>query len=185
VSIANPTEGSLADQRTATVTIVDDDPPPQLSFSQSAVSVGESQTSVALTVAINGASASPVSVGYATNAGSATAAADFTASSGTLTSTPGDSAAKTITIALAGDTTDEPDETFTIALANAVAGTIGSASSATVAIIDDEPPRRGGGGRLEWLLLAALLGALVPRVAGRARLRLAATRAGAARRRRA
>ena len=59
----------------------------------------------------------PVTVGYTTANGTATAGTDYTASSGTLTFAPGVTT-QTIAVKVTGDTAVEPDETFTVTLAS-------------------------------------------------------------------
>jgi len=71
----------------------------------------------AFTVSLSSASASAVTVGYATSNGTATAGSDYIASTGTLTFAPGETS-KTIAIIVNGDTTAEAKETFTVSLSN-------------------------------------------------------------------
>ena len=59
----------------------------------------------------------PVTVDWATSDGTATAGADYTAASGSLTFNTGDES-KTITVTVTGDDVDEPDETLTVTLTN-------------------------------------------------------------------
>ena len=66
------------------------------------------------------AASANVTVDYATANGTASAGSDYTATSGTLTFTPGQTS-KTITVMVNGDTTVEPDETFIVNLTNASA----------------------------------------------------------------
>jgi hypothetical protein len=82
-----------------------------------------------------------VTVGYATTDGTATAPADYTATSGTLTFAPGETA-KTVTVAVVGDTVFEGDETFTLVLSSPVNGTLGAGQEQATATIsnDDIPP---------------------------------------------
>src|SRR5262245_6059889 len=77
-------------------------------------------TSAVFTVRIPFASALPVTVHFATADGTATAASnDYQATSGDLTFNPGDTS-QTITVAVNGDATPEPDETFLVNLSNPV-----------------------------------------------------------------
>ena len=73
--------------------------------------------SVGFAVTLNRAAAHRVSVDYATADGTATAGSDYTATSGTLTFAPGETA-KTVTVALLDDAIDEGKETFTLKLSN-------------------------------------------------------------------
>ncbi|MFM6041151.1 MAG: esterase-like activity of phytase family protein, partial [Dolichospermum sp.] len=82
-----------------------------------------------VTVTLNEASTTtPVTVNYATTAGTATAGTDYSpapgnALSGTLTFAPGQTS-KTITFNTTSDTTAEADERFTVTLTNPVGATI-------------------------------------------------------------
>lgn len=60
---------------------------------------------------------------HATANGTATAGSDYTAKSGTLTFSPGQ-ISKTISVAVAGDTTPEVNETFHVKLSGAANTTI-------------------------------------------------------------
>ena len=85
---------------------------------------------------------------YATSNGTATAGTDFTSEGDTLSWADGDTANKTITINTTNDTADESDETFSVTLFNASAGTTLANSALTVTIVDDDAPGGGGGSTL-------------------------------------
>ncbi len=68
-------------------------------------------------VTLNRAAAHAVSVDYATEDGTAAAGADYTATSGTLTFAPGETA-KTVSVPLLDDAVDEGKETFKLKLSN-------------------------------------------------------------------
>jgi len=89
-----------------------------------------------LTVWLSNASGQSISVAYRTVNGTAVAKADYTASSGTVTFLPGETA-KTITISIKGDRKVEPDETFTVELFNAVGASIED-GVATATILNDD-----------------------------------------------
>ena len=62
-----------------------------------------------------------VTVDYATSDGSATVAdSDYSATSGTLTFSPGGSLTQTISVPTGSDSKDEPNETFTVLLSSPV-----------------------------------------------------------------
>lgn len=63
------------------------------------------------------------SIDYATADGSATAGSDYLAAAGTLNFAAGGVLSQTVSVTLNGDTTAEPDETFTLALSNLVNAT--------------------------------------------------------------
>ena len=68
-------------------------------------------------VTLNRAASGAVSVDYATADGTATAGEDYTATSGTLTFAPGETA-KTVSVAILDDAIDEGKETFLLRLSN-------------------------------------------------------------------
>ena len=69
------------------------------------------------TVTLSETSSTSVTVEYATSNGSAISGADYTATSGTLTIGTGDTTG-TITVPTASDSTDEPNEDFTMTLSD-------------------------------------------------------------------
>ncbi|GAA2993819.1 Calx-beta domain-containing protein [Actinokineospora diospyrosa] len=88
--------------------------------------------SAVFTVTLNAASTAPVTVNYATAAGTATTA-DFTPVSGTLTFAPGETT-KTIAVPVLPDLLDEPTETFQVVLSAATgAGIVKATGTATIA----------------------------------------------------
>jgi hypothetical protein len=122
--LANPKGATLADGE-GVGTIVDDDPPPALSVNDTAVtepSKGQTTTAT-FTVSLSAASAKPVTVGFATANGTATAPDDYTARSASLAFAPGETQ-KTVTVPVIGDNKKEGDERFFLRLANAGNATI-------------------------------------------------------------
>ena len=120
LTLSTPTGGAtLGTQSTAVLNITDNDASPALSVSDpDAVAEGNAgTTNMTFAVTLSAASAQTVTVGYATSSLGATASegGDYTAASGTLTFNPGDTL-KTVTVAVKGDTTDEPNETIYINL---------------------------------------------------------------------
>ena len=78
-----------------------------------------------------------MTVHYATADGTATAPADYTATSGTLTFTPGQTT-KQVIVPVVGDTLDEADETFTLGLTSPTNATIADGLGLGT-ITDDDP----------------------------------------------
>ena len=112
---------------------------PQGSQPELTVSSGqdaEDAGSGTFTVTLNTSSLQTVTVDYATNGGTATAGADYTPVSGTLTFSPGDTT-KTVAVTIADDDVDESDETFNLTLADAVNASI-STPTGTFTIQDDD-----------------------------------------------
>jgi formylglycine-generating enzyme required for sulfatase activity len=146
VTLSNPAGGAtLGSPATATVTIVDDDPPPSgtLQLAQANYSVNENAGTVTLSATRTGGSSGAVSVQYATANGSAVAPGDYAATSGTLNWASGDTASKTITVPIVNDSTAESSESFTVTLSNPAGGaTLGSPPAATVTILGDDSLRQ-------------------------------------------
>jgi hypothetical protein len=106
-----------------------------------------------ITLTLTPASASAVSVDYATGGGTATAGSDYTAASGTADFPAGMTTAN-VPLEVLGDLLDEPDETFEVALSNPVGAALGTPSTGTVTIFDDDPmPDLSGSDQVvfEWV----------------------------------
>ena len=104
--------------------------------------VGEGQNAV-FTVTLAGATGSAVSVGYATQDGTARAGEDYSARSGTL-SFSGSTTQRQVSVPVSQDTTVESGESFFVNLANATGASIARAQGAAVILDDDSPPPSGG-----------------------------------------
>ena len=135
----------LGSPGTTSVVIKDDDVPPEskAQFAVSKVVVMENVGNVVLTlhrVDTGGGFARPVSVKYSTVAGSALATSDFVAvTNGTVNWGAGDSADKTVSIAIVNDAVAEPTETFKVTLSAPSAGFgILAPSEVDVTILDDD-----------------------------------------------
>ena len=99
----------------------------------------EDDATLDFAVTLSPAAASTVTVDYATADGTATAGADYTATSGTLTFEAGDTS-KTVSVSITDDAVDDGGETLTLTLGNASGADIGGAS-ATGIIRDDDGNR--------------------------------------------
>ena len=119
---------------TATGTIIDDDPVPDITIGNAAASElsGWVDFPVTLSAPSNGA----VGFSYATAGGSADSGVDFTAETGTLTIAAGLSAA-TVRVPLLDDQIIEQNESFTLTVSEPQNGTL-LTTSATATILDDE-----------------------------------------------
>ncbi|HEX4129841.1 MAG TPA: cellulose binding domain-containing protein [Pirellulales bacterium] len=116
---------------------------PSLTVANVSMSEGNSgQTNMVFTVNLSTASTNTVSVQYATSNGTATAGSDYLATGGTLTFAPGQTS-KTISVPILGDTTIEPDETFSLTLSNPVGATLGQASATGTILNDDTQATTG------------------------------------------
>jgi hypothetical protein len=112
--------GSASFIWTVTPTVV-----PSLTINDATVIEGNSGTvNATFTITLSAASGLPVTVGYATANGTATAGADYNAlSPGTLTFAPGETA-KTLIVQVLGDTVDEDSETFLVNLSSPTNATL-------------------------------------------------------------
>ena len=126
----------------------------QVAFDPAAVSVDEAAGTATVTVRRTGGSDGRITVAYATSNGSATAGADYTAASGTITFNDGE-VVKTFTVPIANDTADEGDETINVTLSNPGPSSIadyiaspsgdnsnliGAQSTAVLTIVDNDDP---------------------------------------------
>jgi hypothetical protein len=114
------------------------DGPPSLQFASNVVEVDEDAGSAVLIVTRSGSLAGTATVAYATAPGTATAPADFTAKTGTLTFGPGESALA-LTVAITNDAVAEGQQAFTVNLQTPSSGSVlGYPSTATVTINDED-----------------------------------------------
>jgi uncharacterized repeat protein (TIGR01451 family) len=94
-------------------------------------------TNFVFTVTLTGATTQTVTVTAQTADGTATAGSDYTALPATmLTFTPG-TMAQTVTVAVNGDSTFEPDETFFVNLSGATNATVGDSQGLGTITTDD------------------------------------------------
>jgi Calx-beta domain len=116
---------------------------PSMTIDDAAVTEGSAGTTPAtFVVRLSTATTVPVTVGYATADGTATAPADYAAASGTLTF-PAGSTAQNVVVSVVGDSTVEPDETFVLNLSGASGATLADAQGAGAIADDDAPPLAG------------------------------------------
>ncbi|HEX8710071.1 MAG TPA: Calx-beta domain-containing protein, partial [Pyrinomonadaceae bacterium] len=136
VNLSNPSNGTILDGQ-GLGTINDNDPTPSLSINNASVAEGDSGTkTLDLTVTLSAASGQTVTVNYATADGTATAGTDYVAATGMLTFAPGETV-KTISVTINGDTTIEPDETFSVTLSGATNATLPAAPGQGTITNDD------------------------------------------------
>ena len=126
---------------TATGTITNDDAQPSFSIDDVTMNEGDSgTTSFTFTVTKTGATALGSSVNFQTMDGTATLADnDYQTNSGTLTFGPTDTTMQ-VTVMVNGDTTVEPNETFTVHLSGEVNATISDADGTGTITNDDVAP---------------------------------------------
>ena len=128
-------------RKTVTVTIIEGD---ASVLSIDDVTGSESAGELVFTVAISAAAGSNVTVAYATSDGTATAPADYTSTSGTLTFVANSVTSQTVSVPVIDDTDDEEEEeTFTLTLSNAQGASLaggGTTLTATGTIGDNDDP---------------------------------------------
>ena len=100
----------------------------------------ENAANSTFTVTLSAAAGRDVTVGYSTSNGTATAGADYTATSGTLTISAGATSA-TFTVAVLADSLDEANETVIVTLSSASNATISDATG-TLTITNESGPKR-------------------------------------------
>ena len=137
VNLSGATVATISDSQ-GVGTIGDNDASPEIDISNVSITEGNSGTAnLTFTIELSAVSGRAVTVQYATANGSATAPADYTAMSGTLTFNPG-TASLTVNVPIVGDTLDEANETFVLNLSNATNASIED-SQATGTINDNDP----------------------------------------------
>jgi len=110
---------------------------PVISIAGASVGEGNSgTTTLSFPVTLSSAATQSVSVSYATADGTATAPSDYTAANGTLTFARGQTA-KTVAVAVVGDTVMEQNETITVTLSSPVNATLGTATATGTVTNDD------------------------------------------------
>jgi Calx-beta domain len=113
-------------------------PPPDLAVADASVVEGHAgTTALVFRVTLSAASTQPVTVGWATADGTATAGSDYQAASGTLTFAPGETA-KAIAVPVSGDRLGEPNETFVVNLSSPTNATMADGQGIGT-VVDDEP----------------------------------------------
>jgi hypothetical protein len=146
IELSNQTQGVvLGNPASATIVIADNDQAPLsglVQFSGAEYSVGETDTILRVTVQrVNGSSGS-ITVNYQTVDDTAKADGDYTANSGALTFSDGETT-KTIEVIIIDDEAVEDDELLKIQLSGE---NLGSPILATIVITDNDTDNNTGGG---------------------------------------
>jgi transglutaminase-like putative cysteine protease len=143
VRLSNPVNVTIQ-KGEGVCTILNDDKeetPPDLTIDDVTAREGnEGKTPFRFTVQLSHASDKPVSVDYATVAGTATAGEDFEPVAGRLTIPPGEVSGE-IVVQVIGDTVVEPDETFVVRLSNPENATLKKAEGVGTIQNDDQVPK--------------------------------------------
>ena len=149
LSLGAPTgNATLGTPVNATLTIVEDDPPPpagSLQFSQASYTVAENGGVATVTVRRVGGSFGAVSVAYATGNGTGVTGTDYTAATGMLSWTGGDAADKTFSVPILDNGVYTGNRTVTLGLGAPTGNaTLGTPVNATLTIVEDDPPPPAG-----------------------------------------
>ncbi|MBS1792678.1 MAG: hypothetical protein JSS81_02420 [Acidobacteria bacterium] len=136
-TLSNVAGAVLGTPNQATVTINNDDAAPTISINDISQAEGNSGTTVfQFVVTKTGATELPATVDFATADGTATSPADYNGGTVSLTFAPNDTA-QGVNIAVVGDTTIEPDETFFGNLSNCGQCTISDNQGQATIVNDD------------------------------------------------
>lgn len=140
VTLTAPSNANLSSISTHTVTILDNESVPALTFtSSSPQTVSENSGSSTITVRFaDGIIRSvPVTFNYTLSGGTATAGLDYSTPSGTMTIPPGQTQAL-IPLGILNDHVNESNETFTVTLTAVNNATLGTITSRGVVITDND-----------------------------------------------
>ncbi len=114
----NAISGSTSSD-SATLTIVDDDGPATISVQNDvSVAAGANPTTAVFTVTLSGLATQPVSVGYATSNGTATAGVDYLQATGNLLFLPDGPRSQTVTVTILSSSGPKPDQSFFLNLSS-------------------------------------------------------------------
>ncbi len=142
LTLSNPTNATLGSPVIATLTIMDDDNPPEAYFSAAVYTSTENASSITITVTLSAASSKTVLIGFETEDGTAVAgtpgSGDYTSQSGTLTFAPLQISA-TITLELLNDGDYEGLENLWVNLTSFTNAVQGSPTSARIDLLEDDP----------------------------------------------
>ncbi|MGQ0603426.1 MAG: Calx-beta domain-containing protein, partial [Anaerolineales bacterium] len=141
LNLSVPVSGTLG-ASAATVTVLNAaDLAPVVQFSPAALTLGEDRGPATITVTLSAVSAVTATVNYSATNGTATAGSDFSATSSALTFAPGVTI-QTLSVPIINDTTNEPNETFSVVTgALAHARTEAATNSTTTVTIANEDAR--------------------------------------------
>ena len=138
VTLASPAGASLGSQKTATVTIADNDPGFQFDFASYSVAEDAGVVRIGVVRGTDDTN-SAVTVDFATSDGSATSGLDYSGVAKTLAFAPGERV-KQITVPILNDGLKEPTKNFSLTLSNPSGGAVlGSPATAAVTIVDNDP----------------------------------------------
>jgi hypothetical protein len=140
LNLSNPIGATIV-RGQGTCTILDSDPPPTVSISDTPpITEGNSgPTTGLISVSLSKESGKPITVSYTMADGTAIAGSDYPAASGSITFIPGQPTSQYISFVINGDTTKEENETFFVNLSNPVNVTIADGQGIATIWNDDTP----------------------------------------------
>jgi hypothetical protein len=140
ITLGEPSNAILGTPDQQTITILNNDAPPEIAFSSPTYTVEEGAGSATITVTVTGATVLTATVDYATDDDTATAGDDYIAVSSTLTFTPGITS-QAFSVPILDNTLFEPRETAILILSNYSHAVSGDNNPATLTILDDDAHR--------------------------------------------
>ena len=138
ISLSNPANATLGTNVVHTVTIQDDDSPPDIDFDLTSSSGDEANASKAITVNLSAISSKDVTVDYVITGTATGSGTDYALANGTLTISAGSTSGTIIIENIADDSLDEENETVIITLSSPSNATLGSDSVHTYTINDND-----------------------------------------------
>ncbi|MGQ0621416.1 MAG: Calx-beta domain-containing protein [Panacagrimonas sp.] len=138
LSIGTPTHAGLGSPATHTLTLLDNDTQPVVSFAVGAQSVGEASGLASVSVRLSQPSAFDVTVPF--TVGGSSAPTDYSGLSTSPVTIPAGSTSATISLAVNDDGLDEPNETLNFSLGIPTRATAGSPRNHVLTIVDDDEP---------------------------------------------
>jgi len=138
VSMGVPTNAVQGKTTTSTVTIIDTEPAPTVSFASASSSGEEKSGPVRLEMKLSAASGRPVTVEYAASGGTAIQGKDYALQGGPLTFAPGETA-KEIMVDIRNHGIYEDGKTFELVLKNPKNAVLGTGTVHAYTIINNHP----------------------------------------------
>ncbi|MBL8828254.1 MAG: VCBS repeat-containing protein, partial [Planctomycetaceae bacterium] len=140
ISLGTPSGATLGATTSHTLTIVDNDVTPSVSFASASQSVNENVTTTTVVVQLSSVAGQTVTIPFSVGGGSASGSGvDYSLSGSPVTILAGASTAA-ITVTVNNDLIDEPDETVLLNLGTPTNANLGAVTQHTVTIVDNDPP---------------------------------------------
>ncbi len=137
VSVISVDSGIVGDTNdTAIGTIIDNDPPPNVTIDNASATEG---TSINFPVNLNRASSGDITLTFGFADGSAAGGVDYSNTNLQITIFAGDTTG-VVVVPTTGDSIDEPDEDFTVSVISVDAGMVGNTNDTAIGIIIDDDP---------------------------------------------